>query len=57
MKTNPRCQPGQGRLAGPALGGAPEYHERLKSVPDLPHRRGAGRGHMLHHDQPERWRR
>ena len=29
-----------------------EYHERLKSVPNLQHAEVADAAHMLHHDQP-----
>ena len=31
-----------------------EFHERLRSVPDLRQARVEDAGHMLHHDQPER---
>jgi pimeloyl-ACP methyl ester carboxylesterase len=31
-----------------------EYHERLKSVPDVRIAQVADAGHMLHHDQPEK---
>jgi pimeloyl-ACP methyl ester carboxylesterase len=33
--------------------GLAEYHERLKSVPDVRRAVVADAGHMLHHDQPE----
>ena len=29
-----------------------EYHERLKSIPDVKIARVDDAGHMLHHDQP-----
>ena len=32
--------------------GLAEYHERLKSVPNLQHAEVADAAHMLHHDQP-----
>ena len=31
-----------------------EFHERLKSVPDVEQAKVADAGHMLHHDQPEK---